>query len=122
MIDNNTKILLRFFVEADDASKVQPIVDAAAANVADFATVQRQDIKPYWKNAAYYEILLEMRPNLDSRVAFDTAMACLGTGWQRYDSDEGPGEEPGAVWNPMPTSSFFSPSVRWANIELLSVG
>jgi hypothetical protein len=84
------------------------------ARINPFGGVRQSGTRRYWKIPEWFEFFFTLQPGTDPELAFGGILSSLGAGWERHDLSA---EEQWAVWNPSQSSTFFSPHVRWANVE-----
>ena len=84
------------------------------ARITLFGGVRQSGMQRYWKTPEWFEFLFTLQPSTDPELAFNGILSSLGDGWERYDISA---EEQWAVWNPAQSNTFFSPHIRWANVE-----
>jgi hypothetical protein len=58
---------------------------------------------------------LEMIEDVSLDSAFNGILYALASGWNCY----GDGSGCWTTWNTSETNSFFSPEIRWANLEIM---
>jgi hypothetical protein len=115
MDNGKTSILLRLFVKVGCQQEAEVVTDAAMKKIHTFASHRRREIEPYWKMPEYYEVTLNLEPQIELEAAFFKTMSSLASGWEcGGDSDD-----KWAIWNPSPNGSFFSPDVGWASLEIV---
>ena len=84
------------------------------ARITLFGGVRQSGMQRYWKIPEWFELLFTLQPSTDPELAFNGILSSLGDGWERHEISA---EEQWAVWNPTQSSAFFSPHIRWANVE-----
>lgn len=106
-------LFLRLFAEVADAGDLTVISERLKAVLRPFGEVGRPEVNRYWKVPAYFEVYFRMIVEPEAVARFGDILEAFGTGWLSRGSPD----EPWAVWNHGPLATFFSPDVRWANVE-----
>ena len=105
-------------MDVPDETKACALAQFVAERIAGFANILRlDDVKPYWKVPAWYEVLLLVQPLIATQAvsAFNGIISSLGHGWHHAGGEE----YPWAVWDEHePDSTSCSQAIRWMNVEL----
>lgn len=109
------RIVVRLFAELPDDGAAEVFRATARDILTPFGDILETEAKRYWKVPEWFEVSIELKPVAEPHSAFTDILSFLGQGWQQFNTTA---DESSAVWNPGLNASFFSPIVRWANVEL----
>ena len=113
--DSAAKLLLRVFVESGDTAHAADLLESEIVpTLARHTRIGDRTIERYGKIPEWYELTLHLQPLGDPRDAYDRVVGLASDGWT--SSDDAPGGD--TVWNPAPGSTFVTPEVRWAHLQL----
>lgn len=110
----SSRITLRLMVDVPDEAAALCFENTVEVKIATFGKVKESETKQYWKISGRFEVVFSLQPETHPELVYESIPSSLGSGWERHDISD---EEQWAVWNPGEGSAFFSPYVRWANLE-----
>ncbi len=109
-------IHLRVFAKAANIESAEAIADKLLRTLEEFHPRVVQSPRKYWKLEGHFEFACSLSPVTPERMALDTIIQLAENGWELLGSKQ----EPEAIWNKKPDSTFICPEVAWAHLELLS--
>jgi hypothetical protein len=110
----SSRIFVKLFAEMPNETGALRFENAVRVRIATFGRIKESGTKQYWKIPEWFEVCFSLQFDSGSELAFESILASLGVGWERHNISN---EEQSGVWNPREGSTFFSPYVRWANVE-----
>ena len=113
--DRAAKLLLRVFVETGDTAQAEDLLEnEIVPSLARHARIADHTIERYWKIPDWFELTLHLQPLGDPQEAYERVVGLADAGWT--SCDDAPGGD--TVWNPSPGSTFVTPQVRWAHLQV----
>ena len=104
--------VLRIFQQTSEKVSVRSLAKCVGDSIASAGyRLFKTEIRPYWKNPEYFEIVLELETDKYNN-GFDSALSMLGTGWLRPRPYE-------AIWNFVEGATFIDKYVRWVHFQHL---
>lgn len=110
----SSRITLRLIVDLPDEAPALSFENTVQVKIAAFGKVKASETKRYWKISELFEIFFSLQPEMHPELAYESILSSLGAGWEHHEISD---KEQRAVCNPGKGSTFFSPYVRWANLE-----
>lgn len=110
-----SQIAAGLFVVLPDQGAAEAFGTTVQAILASFGDILETGAKRYWKVPEWFEVVVVLRLVTEPHSTFADILSSLGQGCQRSNTTA---EERSAVWNSGPDANFYSPIVRWANVEL----
>jgi hypothetical protein len=115
MAKSSVHIILRFFVEVEGSTEAERIANNVKKRIQTFGSINKYDIKQYWKIPQYYEVLFDLAPTGDIEASFTDILSSLASGWEM----QGAQDSRWAVWKPTSSATPFFDAIRWASLEII---